>query len=105
MSSPDPLNAFVAAIGAKPKMFKKKRLGTKAGKAQEALSDIAEVCSEEQATTYRALAARANYLTIDSPDLAFAAKELCRQVARPTKGPVEMLKRLTKYLVHYPGLV
>ena len=31
----------------------------------------------------RSLAARANYLAMDRPDLAFAAKELCRRMSAP----------------------
>ena len=32
----------------------------------------------EQATQYRALAARCNYLSMDRPDMHFAVKEACR---------------------------
>ena len=52
----------------------------------------------EQATTFRALAAKANYLALDRPDLAFAAKELCRAFAQPTATDVIALKRLVRYL-------
>ena len=38
----------------------------------------------EEATRYRALAARANYLAPDRIAFQFATKELCRELAKPT---------------------
>ena len=35
-------------------------------------------------TTFRALAARANYLSSDRPDMSYATKELCEHVSQPT---------------------
>ena len=61
--------------------------------------------NEQQATSYRALAARANYLSLDRPDVAFAAKELCRKFARPTLDAFRALQRLVRFLVHHPRLV
>ena len=63
------------------------------------------VLSEEQATNYRALAARANCLALDRPDLAFTAKEKCRAFSKPTTEDVEALKRMVRYLVHRPRLI
>ena len=34
---------------------------------------------------YRARAARANYLSMDRPDIGFAAKECCRKMAAPPR--------------------
>ena len=59
----------------------------------------------EGATSFRALAARANYLSQDRPDIAFAAKELCRETAYPTQASIERLKRLIRYLAKVPRLV
>eukprot|EP00972_Heterocapsa_arctica_P051429 7565332-Heterocapsa_arctica.AAC.1 len=39
----------------------------------------------EEATAYRAAAARANYLAMDRSDIQFAAKEVCRKVATPRR--------------------
>ena len=39
-----------------------------------------------QATKYRAFTARCNYLSPDRPDVAFAVKELARNMANPKKG-------------------
>ena len=38
----------------------------------------------ENHTRFSALAARANYLAADRPDMIYAAKEVCRFMARPT---------------------
>ena len=46
-----------------------------------------------EATNYRSIAARANYLAADLPDLMYAVKELCRGMAAPTKGHWLKLKR------------
>ena len=55
--------------------------------------------SGEQATKYRALVARAIYLAQDRPELAYAAKELSRRMARPTEGAWSKLKRFGRYVV------
>ena len=60
---------------------------------------------DDQATLYRALAARINYLSLDRADVAYAAQELCRDFAHPTNHTVEALKRLGRYLHHHPRLV
>ena len=61
--------------------------------------------NEQEATLYRALAARANYSAIDRPDLAFATKELCRGFTTPTKLSIEKLKHLARYVIHHPRVV
>ena len=53
----------------------KKRLGAKAVKAAERLSECGEYLNETEATIYRQLAARANYLAMDRPDSGYATKE------------------------------
>ena len=40
----------------------------------------------DQASEYRGLAARANYLGLDRPDLQYAAKERMRKMLREVKG-------------------
>jgi len=57
------------------------------------------------ATQYRATAARANYLALDRPDMAFAVKELTRSMANPTTYDVTNLKRLARYLKGAPRAV
>ena len=60
---------------------------------------------DDQATNFRALAARANYLALDRPDLAYSSKELCRAFARPTTTDVIALKHMVRYLLHQKRLV
>ena len=52
-----------------------------------------------EATNYRSIAARANFLSADRPDIMYAVKELCRGMAKPTKGHWLKLKRLGRYLI------
>ena len=39
-----------------------------------------------EATRFRAVAPRANYLSADRPDIQYAVKEVCRKMAKPVKG-------------------
>ena len=59
----------------------------------------------DDATAYRAGAARCNFLALDRPDIQFAAKEVSRSMAKPTRGDVPKLKRLARYLKDYPRAV
>ena len=60
---------------------------------------------ENEHTRFRALAARANYLAADRPDIMFAAKEICRMMAKPNDTAMSALKRLGRYLRDKPRLV
>ena len=53
----------------------------------------------------RAIAARANYLAMDRPDIQYSAKEICRWMAAPTEASVTTLKRLGRYLEGCPRLI
>ena len=57
------------------------------------------------ATRYRAIAARCNYLSIDRPDLQFAVKELCREMAKPTEQSWSKLTRVGQYIKGRPRVV
>ena len=57
------------------------------------------------ATLYRAVTARANYLSQDWSDVRYAVKELSRSMSQPTEGDMVRLKRLGKYLRAHPRLV
>ena len=54
---------------------------------------------------YRALVARANYLSQDRGDIGFAVKERCRSMAAPRECDWTKLKRLGRYLVGNTSLV
>ena len=60
---------------------------------------------KEAETSFRAAAARSNYLSIDRPDCQFASKEICRLMTAPTRRGHASLKRLCRYLVGRPRLV
>ena len=51
------------------------------------------------------MAARITYLSIDRPELQFAAKELMRRMARPTAADETRLKRVGRFLATHPRLV
>ena len=59
----------------------------------------AEELGPEETRKFRGHAARLNYLAADRSDIAFSAKEVCRGMAKPTKGDWKKLKRLVRYLV------
>ena len=56
----------------------------------------------QQAGLFRGVAARALYLSLDRPELAFAAKELCRRMSSPCKGDLRGLRRICQYLLSAP---
>ena len=64
-----------------------------------------EYLDEHQATEYRSLAARGNYLAFDRPDISFAVKELSRDMSRPSRQSWEKLKRLARCLKARPRVV
>ena len=69
------------------------------GRTQE---DCDQPLSEEEASKYRALVARYNYLSPDRPDISYSVKELARYMSAPTKGNWLQLKRLGRYLKGKP---
>ena len=54
---------------------------------------------------FRALVARANYLSQDRVDLGYAVKELCRHMAVPRQCDWNTLKRLGRCQVGHPRVV
>ena len=80
------------------------RQGAKAVKKLERVSSSGDLTPAE-ATAFRALSARANYLAQDRPDIAFSTKELCREFAIPNRNSYLKLKRVVRYLVGLPRLV
>ena len=59
----------------------------------------------ELASVYRAISARASYVSQDRSDIQYAVKELCRRMSAPTNGDLKKLKRLGRYLVGKPRAV
>ena len=58
-----------------------------------------------EATAYRALGARANFLSIERSDIQYAAKEICRRMSKPRVGDWHRLKRLGRYLLGKPRAI
>ena len=66
----------------------------------KASSENDQPVSAEDATAYRALVARANYLAQDRADIAYAVKELCRNMSSPKTSDWDKLKRFGRYLLN-----
>ena len=61
--------------------------------------------ASSDATAFRGLAARLNFLAQDSPILQFAAKKVSEKMARPREADWLKLTRAAKYLVGAPRLI
>ena len=64
-----------------------------------------ELVSGPDATAYRRLAARANFLAQDRPDIQYSVKELASGMAKPTQRHMKMFIRLAKYLRCHPRYI
>lgn len=61
--------------------------------------------NQKDHTEFRRVAARANYLALDRPDIAYAVKEVCRGMAAPQVRHARQLKRIGRYLIGSPRMV
>ena len=66
--------------------------------------DPAKELQAEEATKYRAVSARLNYLCQGRLDIAYACKEAARKLSEPQHGDWVMLKRIACYLRAHPRL-
>ena len=64
--------------------------------------DGEEALGPEETTLYRAVAARANYLSSDRAGISFAVKEACMRMSAPTKSDMHPLERTARYLKSVP---
>ena len=76
--------------------------GVKATKEQV---DTDTPLAPDKTSPYRAVAARANDLASDRPELQFASKECCRWMAAPTELGLGGLKRLGRFVAGHRRLV
>ena len=60
---------------------------------------------ESKVSHFRGLAAKANYLAADRPDLQYASKEVCRWMQNPMESSVTGLKRIARYLIGRPRML
>ena len=89
----------------KPAAKFKKRAGAKAVKAFEREVGASDKLGSNDATTFRAISARSNYLAQDRPDGSYSGKELCREFGQPNGQSLVKLKRLGRYYAGKPRLV
>ena len=75
----------------------KQELGT----TEEELEEL----SIKEASLYRAMTARGNYLSQDRSDVQFAVKELSRGMSCPTVLDRNQLKRFGRYLIDRPRII
>ena len=59
----------------------------------------------EELARYRFVAATANFIAQDRPDVKFAVKELCRNMAKPTFTSWRKMKKLARYFKGQPRVV
>ena len=64
-----------------------------------------EPLGSAEATKFRGLAARANFLTLDCPDLQFPVRQTSREMSAPTVGSWKRLKKIARYLVRRKRVV
>ena len=72
--------------------------------AMDEESALIELCKAE-AKEYRGLAARFNFLSLDCPDLQFPIKRSSREMARPTNGSWNELKKNARYPLNRERIV
>jgi hypothetical protein len=53
-------------------------------------------------TLFRGVAARANYLGPDRPDMLYASKEVCREMSKPSVAGLDKITRIAKFLSGRP---
>jgi hypothetical protein len=58
----------------------------------------AEDLGKEEATVFRGLAARMNFLSLDCPDLQFPVKQCSKEMAQPKRGSWKRMKKIARYL-------
>ena len=56
----------------------------------------------ERARSYRAIAARRNYISPDRPDIGYAVKESARNMIEPRVSDLQKLRKIGRYLVGKP---
>ena len=76
--------------------------GTKdEGRTQQ---DNEALLEDTEASMFRAIVARCNFISPDRPDIAYAVKELARHKSNPRRGDMQRLERLGRLLRGRPTL-
>ena len=79
--------------------------GTTKAEEEEDDDNDSELLSGTEATRFRAIGARCNYLAMDRPDIQYSVKEVCRLMSKPTKKSWERLLRVGRFLKSHARLV
>ena len=58
-----------------------------------------------EATLYRGIAARLNYLALDRVDIQYSAKEIAKHMSRPVELDWAKIKRAARYFAGAPRYV
>ena len=82
-----------------------RKLAVNGDKMDKAEDGDEEVMEKEEATAFRGLAARLNFLSQDSPDLQFGIKPCSQMMANPTVGSWKVVKKVARYLVGREAVV
>ena len=61
----------------------------------------AEELQKAEEKGFRALAARANYMAVDVPNIQFPTKEVCRDMSKQSVAAYEKIKRLARYMISF----
>ena len=76
-----------------------------AGKEYTKEDEVSPTLSTQEASRYRSMAARANYLAQDRPEIAYSVKELCRRMATLKEADKVHFNRLAQYVNGHKRLV
>ena len=74
-------------------------------KEEDNEDEVSEELNPEEATLFRRVAARCNYLAQDRIDIAYAVKYICRDTSKPTVLAMKRLRRLGRYLKGCPRAI
>jgi hypothetical protein len=73
--------------------------------SKERVSEDEWDLSPREASLYRSVVARGNYLAQDRADIRYVVKELCQRMSRPSNIDFIRLKRLCRYLAGRPRVI
>ena len=72
---------------------------------EEGQIDESERMNEVDASSYRSIVARMNYLALDRSDLQQGCRHVCSFMSRPLEGCWQLAKRVGRYLVGKPRVI
>jgi len=82
-----------------------KNVSTFGEKERDDQEGAEEALEPTELKLFRSLAARANFLAFDRPDMQYAVKEACRGMAALERRHWDQLKRIARYLEGRPRMV